>query len=72
MKKDFFRLCACLLGCMIIFAAWIVIMDPFHHYHAPWFGMPAIFEDVVYQTPGNAVNFEYDSATGNLYLVTED
>ena len=62
MKKDFFRLCACLLGCMIVFAAWIVIMDPFHHYHAPWFGMPAIFEDVVYQTPGNAVNFEYDSA----------
>ena len=61
-KKDFFRLCACLLGCMIVFATWIVIMDPFHHYHTPWLGVPAIFEDVVYQTPGNAENFEYSSA----------
>lgn len=61
-KKDFFRLAACLLGCMALFAVWIAVIDPFHHYHAPWFGMPTILEDVVYQTPGNAVNFEYDSA----------
>ena len=62
MKKDFFRLCACLLGCMVVFAAWIAVTDPFHHYHVPWFGMPTILEDVVYQTPGNATNFEYNSA----------
>lgn len=61
-KKDFFRLAACLLGCMAFFAIWIIVLDPFHHYHAPWFDMPVILEDVVYQTPGNAMNFEYDSA----------
>lgn len=55
-------MCACLIGCMTVFAAWIVITDPFHHYHAPWFGMPTILEDVVYQTPGNATHFSYDSA----------
>lgn len=61
-KKDFWRLLLCLGSCMIIFAAWIVLIDPSHHYHAPWFGMPTILEDVVYQTPGNAENLEYSSA----------
>lgn len=62
MKKDFFRLLICLGSCMVIFAVWIVLIDPFHHYHEPWFGMPTILEDVVYQTPGNAINLEYNSA----------
>ena len=47
---------------MLIFPLFIIVMDPFHHYHAPWFDMPVMLDDVVYQTPGNAVNLEYNSA----------
>ncbi len=60
-KKDFFRLLVCLGICMAVFAIWVAVIDPFHHYHAPWFGMPIVLADGVYQTPGNAVNLEYDS-----------
>lgn len=45
------------LGGMIVFVA-----DPFYHYHKPWFGMPAVLYNEVYQTAGAAENFDYDSA----------
>lgn len=47
---------------MLVFPLFIVLIDPFHHYHVPWFGMPLMLDDVVYQTPGNATNLAYDSA----------
>ena len=40
----------------------VFIADPFYHYHKPWFGMPVVLYNEVYQTPGVAENFEYDSA----------
>lgn len=61
-KKDFMRLLLCLGICMVIFAGWIVVTDPFYHYHKPWFNMPVILGDVVYQSPGNATNLEYSDA----------
>lgn len=45
------------LGSLLIFIA-----DPFYHYHRPWFGMPAVLYNEIYQTPGTARNFAYDSA----------
>ena len=61
-KKDFVRLIMCIGICMVVSALVIVLIDPFHHYHAPWFGMPIVLEEVVYQTPGNATNLDYTSA----------
>ncbi len=46
-----------LLGAVFIFA-----IDPFFHYHKPWFGLPVVLNNEIYQTPGAAENFEYDSA----------
>lgn len=61
-KRDFFKLLVCMVSFLLIFPIWIVLTDPFHQYHAPWFGFPVVLEDVVYQTPGTAKNLEYDSA----------
>lgn len=41
-------------------ATWIV--DPFYHYHSPWFTMPVVLEDAVYQTPGAASHLTYRDA----------
>lgn len=55
----------CLLGWMaggLIFVAVLVFcIDPFYHYHDAWFGLPVVLENAVYQTPGAARNFTYDS-----------
>ena len=61
-KKELIRLLLCLGIPMLAFAMFIVITDPFYHYHRPWFGMPVVLGDVVYQTPGNAANLEYSGA----------
>ena len=45
------------LGGMVVFIA-----DPFYHYHKPWFGIPVVLYNEIYQTPGVAENLEYDSA----------
>lgn len=46
-----------MLGGGIVFVA-----DPFYHYHKPWAGMPVVLYNEIYQTPGVAKNFAYDSA----------
>lgn len=46
-----------LLGGIVVFVA-----DPFYHYHKPWFKMPVVLYNEIYQTSGVADNFEYDSA----------
>lgn len=61
-KKSCRRLLGCLLLCMVCSAGFIVVTDPFYHYHKPWFGMPVVLENAVYQTAGAASNLEYDSA----------
>lgn len=45
----------CLVGTAVF------MVDPFYHYHQPWFGMPVVLYNEVYQTPGVAENFDYDS-----------
>ncbi len=45
------------LGGMVVFIA-----DPFYHYHRPWFNLPVVLYNEIYQTSGVAENFEYDSA----------
>ncbi len=40
----------------------VFLVDPFYHYHKPWFGMPVVLYNEIYQTPGVAEHFDYDSA----------
>lgn len=54
----------CLFGSITFVAilAFVVIVDPFYHYHKPFLGMQTYLYNAVYQTAGVARNFEYDSA----------
>lgn len=60
-KKAFRRLLGYLAGALMSVAIIIFCIDPFYHYHDAWFGLPVVLENAVYQTPGAARNFEYDS-----------
>lgn len=39
----------------------IFVMDPFFHYHMPWFGLMPVVNDEIYQNPGLAAHASYDS-----------
>ncbi len=61
-KKDFRRFLWILAAVFCLAGAGVVVTDPFYQYHEPWFGMPVIMEDAVYQTPGAARNLKYRDA----------
>lgn len=53
-----------LLGALSLLLCWAVmigVIDPFFHYHKPWFGMEPLVEDERYQNPGIAAHFPYDA-----------
>ena len=56
--KCFFRR---ILFLMVIIGAVVVLIDPFFHYHKPWFGLKAVLTDKEYQCIGSLRTFEYDS-----------
>lgn len=58
-KRHFRRFLLIFFIVLTICGSFVIITDPFYQYHAPWFGMPIILEDAVYQTPGAAKNLEY-------------
>ena len=45
----------------LIFAALVVIVDPFFHYHAPLEGFPYEVDNQLSQNPGMAAHMDYDS-----------
>lgn len=46
---------------MCIIAAFVILIDPFFHYHKPWFGLKAVLTDKEYQCIGTLRTFDYDS-----------
>ena len=54
-----------LLGSLIaglaLWAAAMLLIDPYFHYHKPWFGMQPVITDNRSQNPGMARHFDYDS-----------
>ncbi len=61
-KKNLGRMLACFAVCFVLFGGFVMMADPFYHYHEPWFDMPVILDNAVYQTAGAAKNLEYTSA----------
>lgn len=55
---DFFKR---ILALMAVIAALVILIDPFFHYHKPWFGLKAVLTDKEYQCIGTLRNFDYDS-----------
>lgn len=39
----------------------IILIDPFFHYHMPWFGLEPVVNNEIYQNPGLAKHASYDS-----------
>ncbi len=39
----------------------VVLIDPFFHYHKPWFNLKAVLNDKEYQCIGTLRNFDYDA-----------
>lgn len=56
------RFFAGLLLALGIIGGFIFLIDPFYHYHTPILGTKVYLYNQVYQTPGAAVHFEYNSA----------
>lgn len=38
----------------------VFLLDPFYHYHKPWFGLKAVLNEKEYQVPGTLRHFDYD------------
>ena len=62
MAKKFRRFTLTLLCGLLVVGLLCFMVDPFYQYHKPWFGMPVILDNAVYQTPGAARNLEYSDA----------
>ena len=52
----------CFVTGLLVFGGFVWMADPFYHYHEPWFEMPIVLDNAVYQTAGAAKNLSYDSA----------
>lgn len=61
-KKSLKKLLLCIFICALLFGGFVWIVDPFYQYHEPWFNIPIVLDNAVYQTSGAARNLEYDSA----------
>lgn len=63
----------CLLCAIVLFlggaALLVFLVDPFFHYHEPWFGLKAVEDEKEYQIPGILKNFEYDSVLAGSSVV---
>ncbi len=46
---------------LAVTAAVVICVDPFFHYHKPWFGLAAVQDQKEYQIPGVLAHVDYDS-----------
>ncbi len=47
--------------CAGLCALTVFLLDPFYHYHKPWFGLKAVLNEKEYQVVGTLRHFSYDS-----------
>jgi len=62
MKRFLIQFGVTSLSLLGIIALYIVLIDPFYHYHGPIVGTSAYFYNQVYQSPGIIDSFDFDSA----------
>lgn len=60
-KNAFFKkLIIFFVAILTIVIMTVVLLDPFYHYHSPWFGLKAVLTEPEYQVIGTIKNFDYD------------
>lgn len=55
------RLLCWILAVLVLIGGVVFVLDPFYHYHKPWFGLKAVLSDKEYQCIGTLRNFDYDT-----------
>lgn len=60
-KKFFWRMIGSAVGCLCIAAAFVIIVDPYFQYHAPYEKIHYRLTDERYMNSGIIKNFEYDA-----------
>ncbi len=55
------RFCLITLLIIILIGFIVFLIDPFFHYHKPWFGLKAVLNDKEYQCIGTLRHFDYDA-----------
>lgn len=68
-KKRLLHLCLAVLVFLGGAALTVYLVDPFFHYHEPWFGLAAVEDQKEYQVPGILANFSYDSVLAGSSVV---
>lgn len=48
-------------GGLLLAALLVYLIDPFFHYHMPWFGMEPVVDNEIYQNAGLADHADYDA-----------
>lgn len=61
-KQFFVKTIAYSLGLLLLIAVATIVIDPFVHYHVPWFGLAAVETEERGQQIGIAKNMDYDTA----------
>ncbi len=55
------RFAIAVLVVIILTGLLVFLIDPFYHYHKPWFGLKAVLNDKEYQCIGTLRHFDYDT-----------
>lgn len=61
MLKILKRILISILCLLLVVALAVMAIDPFYHYHKPWFGLKAVLNEKEYQCIGSIKNFDYDA-----------
>ena len=57
------------LALCLVLASIVYVLDPFYHYHKPWFGLPAVLTEKEYQVVGSLRHFDYDAVLAGSSVV---
>lgn len=68
-RKKIYQLLAAIALLLFGTALFVYLVDPFFHYHEPWFGLKAVEDEKEYQVPGMLKNFEYEGVLAGSSVV---
>lgn len=69
-RRIFFRRLFVTLFLLLFFCGLLVyLVDPFFHYHKPWFHLKEVLNEKEYQCPGSLAHFDYDAVLAGSSVV---
>ena len=69
-RHIFFRRLFVTLFLLLFFCGLLVyLIDPFFHYHKPWFHLKEVLNEKEYQCPGSLAHFDYDAVLAGSSVV---